>query len=210
MHDITFHSNTCWYFPSLAFQVHFEKKVFIVYERSTKEDEIQNLCDILNVLSNAPQGRVFVCDCDIQHRGEVGIDWNNWTVQQIEKADVVLLVCSPKLHSFLSQCRDQTPIQTTTGLVSAAAIANLCSIQGSANKFIPVFLNHPIDTKLVPTSLAGRKAYDVSIAGLMAIRSDGLKKEEFTQKINDYLNTHKEDETKGLIELVQCLHCNLA
>ena len=130
-------------------------------------------------------------------------------MQKIQEADVVLLICSPELHSCLSQCKDSTPIQTAMGPVSAAAIANLCSIlEDSARKFIPVFLNQPIDPKLVPASLAGRKAYEVKTAGLMAILSDGKDEEEFSQSISEYLRDHQEDETKDLIELVQCLGHN--
>ena len=182
------------------------KKVFIIYEISTTRIEIENLRDILNVLSHTPQGQAFTCDCDIQHGGDVGIDWSNWTVQQIQKADVVLLVCSPKLHTYLSQCRDPTPIQTAMGAVSAAAIANLFNIlEDSARKFIPIFLNQPIDAKLVPASLAGRKAYEVQTAGLMALQSEGMSGEEFSQITSEYLSDHQENETKDLIELIQCL-----
>ena len=57
----------------------------------------------------------------------------------------------------------------------------------------------------MPVSLAGRKAYKVKTAGLMAILLDGKDEEEFSQSTSEYLCDHQEDETKDLIELVHCL-----
>ena len=181
------------------------RKVFIVYcLGGNTEIEIEDLCDILNNLSRNSQGRVvFKCECDLKHRLKVGTEWSNWTVQQIKQADIVLLVCSRQLYDCLSQPREPPPIQTATGPVCAAAICNLCS----SGKFIPVFLNHCIDRDLVPTSLAGRKAYRVNTTGLMAIETDGMDEEEFNQIIKNYLLDHQEDEMKDLIELVECLGC---
>ena len=183
------------------------RKVFIVYFNEDPA-KIEDLCDILNNLTKLTPHRSFVCDCDIQHRDEVGNDWSNWTVQQIREADIVLLVCSPQLHACLSQVKDPPPIQTATGLVSASAIANLCSIlRDSSGKFIPVFLNRPINTNLVPMSLAGRRAYRVNTIGLMAIQTVGLCEEEFVRVVRSYLVNHKDDEARDLIDLVGCLQC---
>ena len=182
--------------------------MFIVYfnEDPTK---IEDLCDILNKLSSLSSQRTFMCDCDIQHKDEVGNDWNNWTEQQIREADVVLLVCSAQLHTCLSQVTSPPPIQTATGLVSGSAIANLCSIlRDSSRKFIPVFLNQPINADLVPTSLIGRRAYRVNTTGLMAIQAVGLNEEQFNRVVRTYLLNHREDEARDLIDLVGCLRCD--
>lgn len=184
------------------------RKVFIVYSNEdTTVEEIEDLCDILNKLSTNSQARVeFVCDCDLKHRQEFGIEWSNWTEQQIRQADIVLLVCSHRLHACLSQWWNPPAIKTATGLVSAAAITNHCSIlRQSSRKFIPVFLNRSIDRDLVPTSLVGRKAFCVNTTGLMAIETDGMSEEEFSQAIREYLRDHQADDTKDLVELLECL-----
>ena len=148
------------------------RKVFIVYHKDSHITEIQieGLCDILNKL----WAKGFVCDCDVLHRTEPGINWNNWTERMIEEADFVLLVCSPQLYGCLSQAKSSPLIHTAVAVISGAAIANLCSISTDSSKFIPVFLNQNVDRKFVPNSLKSHKVYELITTGLMKIPSNGI------------------------------------
>lgn len=177
------------------------RKVFIVYYKDSAATEIQieGLCDILNKLSNE-----YICDCDILHRTEPGIiNWNNWTQQEIEKADCVILVCSQQLYDCLSQATSSPLIQTAVAAISGTAIANLCSMTNSS-KFIPVFLDRDVDHNFLPNCLKSRKVYKLMTTGLMNIPSNGVPADVFYQTMQEYLH-HNISETEDLIDLVICL-----
>lgn len=165
---------------------------------------VEDMCDILNHLSSQTGScQAFKCDCDVKHRAKQGINWNMWTEKQIQGADYVLLVCSHQLHDCLYQRKGQTNIETATGQVSAESISNLFSLDAAnTKKFIPVFLNQPVNTEVVPIALVGRKVYQVNTTGLMALKTEDRN---FDQAVTDYLTEHMENEAKGLIELVECL-----
>ena len=156
------------------------------------------MCDILNKLS-----KECVCDCDIVHRTEPGIDWNNWTQRKIQEANFVLLVCSKQLYDCLSQAKNSPLIRTAVAMISGAAIANLCSMTDSS-KFIPIFLNQDVDHDIVPNCLKSRKVYKLITTGLMDIPSDGVPADVFHRAIQEYFNQNF-SETKDVIDLVECL-----
>ena len=184
------------------------KKVFVVYYSSKNATDIEDLCTILSLPSESPVHCHVHCYCDVNHKLEIGTNWNTWTEQQIQAADVVLLVCSPALHNCLTHPRGSCTIITATGDVSGTAIANLCSIDNQCSyKFTPIFLNQPIDRILIPLSLAGGKAYQVNITGLTAL-NEKLKKKNFQAEVQRYLQDNQNSEARGLIELMEFLRSN--
>ena len=132
-----------------------------------------------------------------------GTNWNSWTVEKIKKADIVLLVCSEKLCASLSQSTNPPPIETAAGQISASAITNLCSIISSTTgKFIPIFLNQPVNKDIIPASLADRKAYQVNTTKFMEIQCNTTEEENWRYAVGEYL---READAEDFVNLLNCL-----
>jgi len=123
-----------------------------------KEDHDPNGHQVL-MLSDVLRHAGIDCDIDLYHINENIQDWSHWTSQYIQtcaaKKDYVLLVCTPKMITFLEESLDNLRIDMCVGYIDRLTLRNL--LQKYTKNFIPLI--DPTSSHLVPPVLSGKITY---------------------------------------------------
>ena len=145
----------------------------------------------------------YSCTVDFSYERHATVtNWSNWTERKIKDATHVLIVCTPELHDHLSQT-DSTVFETHRGPVSSNMVANLMTDQKHSSKFIPVFLNTPVNRSHVPAALLGKRCYELRINQLIKNTMNDDDTQIYDGAVTMYLSHH--DEMKDLTDLITIL-----
>ena len=179
--------------------------MFILYCNNTS-DQVWDFFKMLNHFSikDVDSGEQhYSCTVDFTYEGHVTVtNWSNWTERKIKDATHVLIVCTPELHDHLSQT-SSTVFETHLGPVSSNMVANLMTDQKHSSKFIPVFLNTPINKSHVPAALLGKRCYELRINQLIKNTMNDDYVQKYDGAVTEYLDRHVE--MKDLTDLIAIL-----
>ena len=123
-----------FFFLEVTADLQTQGKVFILYCKDAGipisfSEDVLDLADSLNHCGG------FTCMVDY-YVNVPPLNWNNWTQQQIQESQYVILVCSPTLAQVMRDPQDHM-LNMEKGKYYANDIVNLIHPQ----KFIPVYLN---------------------------------------------------------------------
>ena len=171
--------------------------IYHINEKDAEDKFYNHVVRLADILSANRGDRTFRFDgyCSCDH----GVHWNNKFTEWINNAEIVLLVLTPELSRRLTASDRLDPILMKYGSVGSQAISNFVSgiIPGSRT-FIPIFLNMPMDKKLIPASLSSNEYYEIDLENI----PDDINT---TDKLQDYIHENQA-KTYGLTNLLRRLN----
>ena len=140
-------------------------------------DEVQLLADILSSYGG------ILCQFD-GYDSFSADNWSTWAQKMIEDSDFVITVCSPMLKRILREPRHEV-VNMRRGKFYADSVANCIS----PHKFIPVFLNMPVNDDWVPENLKMATSYELHVNEFASNVGDteGMHPLAFEQKLSSLL-----------------------